>query len=326
MGVPLTRVLAQTPGIAVSTVVTAALAASLPGPLGSLVFLGALSLTIVLLAGAGEPAAVRALFGARALTPAEAAALAPAVVLLCQRGLGPPLVRLYLWPGVRTVSARGAGRGSVLVSAGLVSQVRLGRLPPDQAAAVIAHAAALVRVGALRSELAVQLWTIPWRFLRGLTRAVGAAGGRLPLVALLWLGRFVLGLIAVGQGVTAGQPEAVVAGALSAAVVGLSYLVPWWERAWPEHLRAVGDEQVAHAGLAPALADFLLRQSRSPATFERVHALELAHASLHRRFHRSGRRDADRRLERPRARGPAFRAIEPPSPRPTARGNGDRRH
>ncbi|WP_185749106.1 hypothetical protein [Humibacillus xanthopallidus] len=272
--------LAQTPGIAVSTVVTAALAASLPGPLGWVVFLGVLSLALVLLAGAGEPAALRGLFGARALTPAEATALAPAIVLLCQRGLGPPLVCLYLWPGVRTVSAAGAGRRSVLVSAELVSQVRLGRLPPDQAAAVIAHAAGLVRVGALRSELGMQLWTIPWRLLRALARGVGAAGGRLPLVALMWRARFVVGLIALGQGVSAGQVEAVVAGALSAAVVGLSYLVPRWEKAWAAGLQALGDKQVARAGLAPALADFLLRQSRSAATFERVHALELAHASL----------------------------------------------
>ncbi|TQM63787.1 hypothetical protein [Humibacillus xanthopallidus] len=280
MGVPLTRVLAQTPRLAVSTVVTAALAALLPGPIGWLLFLSVLCLGLALLAGAGEHAAVRWLFGARALTPAEAAALAPAIVLLCQRGLGPPLVRLYLWPGGRTVSASGAGRRSVLVSAELVSQVRLGRLPADQAAAVIAHAAALVGVGAVRSELGMRLWTTPWRFLRGLARTVGTAGGRLPLVALMWRARFVVALVALGQGVSSGQLEAVMAGALSAAVVALSYLAPRWEKAWASGLQALGDEQVARAGLAVALADFLLRQSRSAATFERVHALELAHASL----------------------------------------------
>lgn len=274
------RALADAPGVAVSTVVTAVLVSVLPGPFPWAVYAAAAAATVGLLAGAGEPAAVRALFRARALTPAEAAALAPAIVRLCERGLGPPLVDLYLLPGARTVSARGAGRRSVLVSGELLSRVRLGRLPPDQAAAVIAHAAGLVRVGALRSEVAVRLWTTPWRFLRGLALAVGAAGGRLPLVTLMWRARFVVGLVALGQGVTAGQPEAAVAGALSAAVIGLSYLVPRWERAWSEHLRAVGDEQVAHAGLAPALADFLLRQSRSAATFERVHALDLAHASL----------------------------------------------
>ncbi|WP_404388809.1 hypothetical protein [Humibacillus xanthopallidus] len=235
--------------------------------------------TVGLLAGAGETTAVRALFGARALTPAEAAALAPALVLLCQRGLGPPLVRLYLRPGVQAVSARGAGRCSVLVSAELVSHVRQGRLTSDQAAAVIAHAAALVQVGAVRSELGIRLWTTPWRFLRGLARAVGATGERLPLVALMWRARFVVGLVALGQGVSAGQPEAAVGGALSGAVVGLSYLVPRSEDSWAARLRAMGDEHVAGAGLAPALADFLLWQSRTAATFERVHSLELAHAS-----------------------------------------------
>ncbi|MER7070581.1 hypothetical protein [Terrabacter sp. NPDC000476] len=263
-----------------STVVTAALASLLPGPLGWVVFLGVLVLAVALLAGTGEPAAVRALLGARALTPAEAAALAPAIVLLCQRGLGPPLVHLYLWPGGRTVGATGAGHRSVLVTAELVSQVRRGRLSAEQAAAVIAHAAGLVRVGALRSELAVRLWTVPWRFLRGLAWAVGATGGRLPLVDLMWRARFVVGLIALGQGVGSGTLEAVLSGALSAAVVGFSYLAPRWEKAWASRLQTVGDAEVARAGLAPALTDVLLRQSSSAATFERVHALGLAHASL----------------------------------------------
>lgn len=89
---------------------------------------------------------MRALFRARVLTPAERDPLVPTIALLCQRGLGPPLLRLWLWRGVRTVSAGGVGRRSVLVSAELMSQVRLGQLPSDQAA-VIAHAAGLARVG-----------------------------------------------------------------------------------------------------------------------------------------------------------------------------------
>ncbi|WP_141821495.1 hypothetical protein [Humibacillus xanthopallidus] len=279
MGARLTKALADAAGVAVSTVLTAALTSLLPGPLPWVAFLGVLSMTVGLLTGAGERVAVRALHGARPLTQAEWAALAPAIVLLCQSGVGPPLVRLWLKPGAGTMSARGAGRRSVLVSAGLVAQVRLGRLPPDQAAAVVGHAAGLVRVGAVRSDLALELWTIPWRSLRGIGVSVAHACGRLPLVRLMWRARFVVGLIALGQGVTAGQPEAAVAGSLSAALVALSYLLPHWERARSAHEQAIGDEQVARAGLAPALAAFLLRQSRSAATFERIHALRLAHDS-----------------------------------------------
>jgi hypothetical protein len=267
------RSLAHAPGVVVSTVVMATLSSFLPGPLPWLVVGGALLATGAMLAGAGEPAAVGALFGARDLTPAEADALAPATVLLCQRGLGPPLVRLYVWPGERAVSARGAGRRSVLVSAELVSQVRLGRLPTDQAAAVIAHAAGLVRTGAFRSELSVRLWTIPWRVLRGVAFGVAGACGRLPLVGMMWRARFVVGVIALGQGLAADDPEAVLAGSLSATAVGLSYLIPHWEKTWAARLQALGDEQLARAGLGPAFATFLLRQSCSAATFERVHAL-----------------------------------------------------
>lgn len=144
---------------------------------------------------------------------------------------------------------------------------------------MIGHAAGLVRVGAVRSTLLLELWTIPWRSLRRLGCLVAGASGRLPLVRMMWRARVVLGVIAVGQGVTSGQSEAVVAGALSGAVVALSYLVPRWERAAGALLQAVGDEHVARAGLAPALATFLQRQSASAATFERIHALEVAHAS-----------------------------------------------
>lgn len=280
MGARLTKALANAPGVAVSTVLTATLTSVLPNPLPWVAFLGALSMTGGLLTGAGERVAIRVLDGGRPLTQAERAALAPVVVLLCQRGLGPPLVRLWLWPGALTVSARGAGRRSVLVSAGLVTQVRLGRLPADQAAAVIGHAAGLVRVGAVRSDLALALWTVPWRFLRGIRLGVADTCGRLPLVRLMWRARFVVGLIALCQGVTAGRPEAVAAGVLSAAVVVLSYLIQGGQRRWSARLQAIGDEQVAYAGLAPALADFLLRQTESAATFERVHQLKLAHDSV----------------------------------------------
>lgn len=252
MGVRLTRVLARAPGVAVSTVLTPALVSVLPGPLPWALSLAGVVTVTGLLAGAREPAAVRTLFGARALTAAERAALAPAIVLLCQRGLGPPLVRLWLQPGVRTVCARGAGRRSVLVSAELISQVRLGRLPPDQAAAVIAHAAGLVRVGAVRSEVALEVWSIPWRFLRGLGGAAADASGRLPLVRLMWRARFVVGLIALGQGRHC-RPARGCRGRraqcrrrwaeLPRAPVGESMV---------RALQAIGDEQVSRAGLAPA--------------------------------------------------------------------------
>lgn len=93
MGVGLIRarriaVMAKAPGVAVSTVLTAALASVLPGPLPRVAFLGALLVAIAALWGVGETLGVRALYRGRPLSQAECAALAPAVVLLCQRGLG----------------------------------------------------------------------------------------------------------------------------------------------------------------------------------------------------------------------------------------------
>src|ERR1035437_4983595 len=89
------QALARSPGLFVSTVLTCMVGALLPPLPGLALFVGGLALTLALCAGGLERPAVRLLGRARVLSEAEAAALAPAIALLCQKGLGPPTVELY---------------------------------------------------------------------------------------------------------------------------------------------------------------------------------------------------------------------------------------
>ena len=112
----MSHALARSPGLFVSTALTCMVGALLPPLPGLTLFLGGLALTVVLCAGGLERPAVRLLGRARVLNEAEAAALSPATALLCQKGIGPPVVELYARDGEVRISAGAAGRHSVVVS------------------------------------------------------------------------------------------------------------------------------------------------------------------------------------------------------------------
>ena len=84
----MSQALARSPGLVVSTALTCMVGALLPPLPGLTLFVGGLALTIMLCAGGLERPAVRLLGRARVLSEAEAAALAPAIALLCQKGIG----------------------------------------------------------------------------------------------------------------------------------------------------------------------------------------------------------------------------------------------
>ncbi len=196
---------------------------------------------VALLLGAGEAPAIRTLFRARDLSSAEAAALAPAVALVYQRGVPMDALRLQVQDGVVPIVAGGAGRRTVVVSAGLVAAVRDRQLPVDQAAAMLGHAACVVLRGAVRSDPALEFWTLPWQALRALAKGLSRAFRWLPLARWAWRGRFILAAIAAAQAAAAQQWLVATVIALAGA---LSYLVSLWERAWAATIRELGDEQV----------------------------------------------------------------------------------
>jgi hypothetical protein len=266
----MSQALARSPGLAVSTVLTCMVGALLPPLAGLTLFVGGLALTVVLCAGGLERPAVRLLGRARDFSEAEAAALAPAIALLCQKGLGPPVVDLYARDGELGIRAGAAGRRSVVVSAGLLRACQMGQLPPGQAAGVIAGAVGRIRLGQTRFDVAVQFWTIPWHLGRAVCLAIARTVGLFPLTHFAWRIRFAVAAVAVAQSVAEGR---VAAGIVVAVFTALTYLAPRWQRQWGVRSQDDSDRFVADHGFEDALDRFLRRCPPEPRTLERIHHL-----------------------------------------------------
>lgn len=264
------KVAAFAPAVVASTLLTVTFAPLLPPLAGWILLVGGLVAMTALTGGLWEDLAVRTLFRGRRLTPAEERLLAPAVTLLCQRELGPPVTRLWVRDSVHLVCSGGVGRRSVIVSGGLIAAVRDGQLPSNQAAAVIAHAAGTVRAGVVRCDAALEFWTVPWQLVR--TVGVGAARWFtwIPLAGLAWRLRFLVGGIALVQGLIDGRPAAIAAGIGAGLVVALSYLTTRLAASWATAVSEAGDREVDRAGLGEPLAAYLRRCPRSPETLERI--------------------------------------------------------
>ena len=152
------KALAVIPALAVSTVVTSMVGATLPPVAGLALFVGGLVTGVLLLAGVGEPAAARVLLASRPARAEELDMLAGALTVLCRAQLGPPVIRLRVRPGEHSIAAGGFGRRTVVVSAGLVDAVEDGRLPQDHSGTP----PQLWRGGWVRSG-PVRLWSLPGR-------------------------------------------------------------------------------------------------------------------------------------------------------------------
>jgi len=264
----MSQALARSPGLVVSTVLTCMVGALLPPLPGLALFAGGLALAAVLCAGGLEQPAVRLLGRARVLSEVEAAALAPAIAPLCQKGLGPPVVELYTRDGEVGISAGAAGRRSVVVSAGFLQAAQLGQLPADQAAGVIAAAVGRIRLGQTRFDVAVEFWTIPWQLLRAVCLGIAKTVGCLPLTQFAWQIRFVVAAVAVVQSVADGR---IAAGVVVVVFIALTYQGPRWQRQWDVHSQDDSDRFVAELG--DALGRFLRRCPPEPRTLERIHRL-----------------------------------------------------
>jgi len=262
--------LARLPGLFVSTVLTCMVGSLLPPLPGLTLFVAGLALMVVLCAGGLERPAVRLLGRARVLSDAEAAALASAIALLCQKGLGPPTVEIYARDGEMGIGAGAAGRRSIAVSAGLLRSAQLGRLPADQAAGLIAGTVARIRLGQTRFDVAVEFWTIPWQLVRTVSLAIAKTVGMLPLTQFAWRIRFVVAAVAVVQSVADGR---IAAGVVVAVFIALSFMAPRWQHEWDERSQDDTDRFVADHELGDALSQFLRRCPPEPRMLERIHRL-----------------------------------------------------
>jgi hypothetical protein len=267
------------PGLLASTAtVVLLLGPALPAWAQLVVFYAGLLVLALLVAGVGESWAVRCLFGARRLTDLERTGLAPVLTELCGRGLGPPVARFYV---ARRPTARAAvahGPRSVVVSRDLVHGALTGRLPRDEAVAVLAHAALVALGGLTRQDPAIAFWSTPWRLL--------AALGKQPrgLLGVAWRIRAVVFGVAIWQSLTAqapntgpatpaGLPGPVAAAALT-LILAMTYLAPRWVTSWERHVVATGDRALVACGLGPSMAAFLRRHHETPTLVARAQLLD----------------------------------------------------
>lgn len=250
------QALAIAPGLAVSTVLTCMIGALLPPWAGLCLFIGGLTLMVLLCAGGLEDLAVRLVYRGRPLSEAEAAALAPAVTLLCQRRLGPPLVTLYVRPHHAGITAGAVGRCSILISNGLIQAAELSQLPTDQLAAVLAHQVGRSQLRHTTYDVGLEFWTLPWQLISGTSMAAARAVAWLPLIGLAWKVRPVVATVAVVESVADGRPAA---GAVVAVFMALTYLAPQWSRASEQRSRDDADQFVTDHALGEALGRFLRR-------------------------------------------------------------------
>jgi hypothetical protein len=272
MPVWVVKALAVGPGMVVSVVVVALTLAAAPAPVAAgagLVLAGVLAASGL---GAAEGPAAAVLLGARRLRPSERDELAGVLTQLCRAGLGPPLVELRMQRSP-AIGALGTGRRTVVVSTGLIRAVALGDLPSGQAAAVVAHAAALVCEGRTRADLLINCVSTPWRVMRATVHTISGQGRRLPLARAAWRLRVVVVTVAVVQATQAGQ---VGLGVTIAAIGAISYAQPRWERRWHDLLVRSGDEGVARADLGDGLVAFLRACPRTEETRARLRALVAA--------------------------------------------------
>ena len=237
----------------VSAVVLLVAAGSVPAPAAVALVCGVGAATALLLFGVGEQLACRALQGARSPTAAEAAVMAPAITRVCAAGLGPPLVRVTVQPHGQGLVAYPCGGATVVVPRALIVAVHHGRVSHEQAAASIAHAAAICSAGLTRGQVALAVWCLPWVALESVVAAAGPTLRGVALLRFAWRARVVAG-IAVAQNAADGH---LWMAAVLAALIGATYAQPALNRQWQRRLARVGDDTLAEHGLGGHYAGLL---------------------------------------------------------------------
>ncbi len=271
------RAVSDGAGMVVSTLVTCVVGALAHPVAGAALFVVGLATFGALLSGCGESLSVQWLARARKPRDYELAALRPVVAVLKELNLVSTPVQLLVRDRPAGVRVGAAGRRTVVISQGLVEAIASGRIRPDEAAALLAHAIGRIRLAQCRYDVALEFWMLPWRLLQVVSRGLDRVFGRFPLAAFAWRVRFVTGAVALVQGFTDGQA---VFGLIGAAVVALSYTVPWAEQQVALAGEDEADQFVAAAGLGDALCRFLERGRRSPRVLHRVHRLRSVPATV----------------------------------------------
>jgi hypothetical protein len=261
IGTGIYRLGAVLPGIVLSTALLLVLSASVPATLLVAYVIGA----VVLACGAFEAPAVRVLGRARRAAAGEEQLLRGLAGWL--DGCGQEVPDLYVASGdLGPAAAEPCGQHSVVVAPRMLGWLLREQVPHAVVGAVVAQAAASLRVGPSRFDLAVRLLTAPGAMV--VTGFLGVAQWFtwLPGVLALWRIRMVFGIVAVWQCV---QAHEVTIAVTTGALISASYTGPACARAWRRRVEADADRLVASAGLGEQL-EFAVRSADEPGAVDRI--------------------------------------------------------
>ena len=263
------RVVSQLPAVLASCGIVGAVTVLVPSRWGVVIALG----WIALIGSARRPTVehglARLVGSARTLTELERVALAGPLTQLCAVHRGPPALQVLVIPGVG-VDATGFGRGTVLVTQGLVDGLRHGGLDSAEVTALLMSAAGQIRSGITHCDGWLTAVTLPWLPGRIVTQVVARVAGWLPLVGFAWRLRAITVGIAVWQALTEGHGWA----ALGLTAIGVfSYLTPHAATRAARAIVLAGDQYAADHGYGPPLCRILSRYRGDEFVLERLHHL-----------------------------------------------------
>jgi hypothetical protein len=268
------RLGAVLPGIVLSAALLSVVSAMLPATLGGLLLVAYVVTAVVLAAGVLEEPGVEVLGRARRATPGEDQLLKGLAVWLV--GHGQQVPDLYVARSDRgRAAAEPAGRHSVVVAPRMLGWLHRQQVSEAVVATVVAQAAAGLRVGPSRFDLAVRLLTAPGALVVAGFLRVARWFTWVPGVLGLWRIRAVFGIVAVWQCLQAHQVTVAVT---TGVLVAVSYTGPACSRAWRRRVEAAADGLVARAGLAGQL-EFAVRSADEPGSIDRVDRIRRARAA-----------------------------------------------
>ncbi|MFK5585089.1 hypothetical protein [Serinicoccus sp. LYQ131] len=177
--------------------------------------------------------------------------LAPVAHVLLHHGLPSGRWVLLVVPH-RQVDVTGFGRRTLIVSEGLLEEVRSRHISAATAASLIAHELGVMRVGLTRHEPAMMVLLAPWKVW--LTCALTLWG----LVATFLPRRLLVMCMIINAGVgiwlgATGEPAMYLTPAVMSIVLGT-----WWTlRSWDRARAQIGDRYLLQTGLSGVYADLL---------------------------------------------------------------------
>jgi len=268
IGTRMLRLGAVLPGVVLSAALTLVVSAALPATLGGMLLVAYVMAAVVLAPGLFEEPAVRLLDRARRATAGEAQLLHAIVGQLRSRGCRVP--DLYVARSdLGRAAAEPCGRHSVVVAPRMLSWLHREQVAPDVEAAVVAQAAAGLRVGPARFDLAVRLLTWPGALVVSLFQRIARMFTWVPGVLGMWRIRAVFGVVAVWQCL---QAQQVTIAVTTGMLVAVSYTGPACARAWRRRVEVDADRAVATSGFGEQLA-FAVRSADEAGCVDRVHRI-----------------------------------------------------